>query len=352
MKTKVSIIILNLNGWKDTIDCLESLYQITYPYYNVILVDNGSKDNSIKKIRKYCEGNHLVTSKFYKYSSENKPIRIIEYTRNEAEIERGKVKEINELPSNKKLILIKNEKNYGFAEGNNIGIKYALNVLNSDYVLVLNNDTIVDRDFLGELVKVAETDETIGSVQALLLRPGGKIIDSLGQELLAWTSRDKGFNTEYKRALEKDFEIFGSCAAAAVYKNHVLRKVGLFDKDFFIYLEDIDLSWRVRLSGFKSFLVHKSVVYHKRGLSAPPHLRKKYHSSKNWLIILLRYYPFSLRFFRILSKSIYYASRIGKIHELSKILVKNLKMRKIIKQNPFLKKLQLRWIKRYAHLDN
>jgi len=105
---RVAIIILNWNGWEDT---------IAYPNYDVIVVDNGSEDDSIEKIKEYCEGKIKVESKFFEYSSENKPIRIIEYSREEAEAGGGREQEIADLPSNKKLILIKNEKNYGFAGG-------------------------------------------------------------------------------------------------------------------------------------------------------------------------------------------------------------------------------------------
>jgi GT2 family glycosyltransferase len=87
---KVSIIILNWNGWEDTIECLESLYQITYSNYDVIVVDNGSEDESIEKTKEYAEGKIRVESKFFEYSSENKPIKIIEYTREEAEAGGGR----------------------------------------------------------------------------------------------------------------------------------------------------------------------------------------------------------------------------------------------------------------------
>ena len=120
MNPKVSIIILNWNGWEDTIECLESLYQITYPNYDVIVVDNGSEDESIEKIKEYTEGKNRVESKFFEYSCENKPIKIIEYTREEAEAGGGKKKEIENLPPNKKLIIIKNEKNYGFAASDDV----------------------------------------------------------------------------------------------------------------------------------------------------------------------------------------------------------------------------------------
>ena len=81
MNSKVSIIILTWNGWKDTIECLESLYQITYPNYDVIVMDNGSEDESIEKIKEYTECKIKVKSEFFEYSGENKPIKIVEYTR-------------------------------------------------------------------------------------------------------------------------------------------------------------------------------------------------------------------------------------------------------------------------------
>ena len=80
----VSVIILNWNGWKDTLECLESLYQIKYPNYKVILVDNYSQDQSLKKIRQYCRGQIPVETKFFKYQKHNKPIKIREITNQEA----------------------------------------------------------------------------------------------------------------------------------------------------------------------------------------------------------------------------------------------------------------------------
>ncbi|MCE7698463.1 MAG: glycosyltransferase [Methanobacterium paludis] len=164
---RVAVIILNWNGWEDTIECLESLYQINYPNYQVILVDNASTDDSIQKIKEYCQGTLKPQSKFYTYQTKNKPIKITEYSTEESEAFNGACKTAlpkTELHPNKNMILIKNTKNYGFAEGNNIGIRYALRSLNQDYTLLLNNDTVVDKNFLTELVKTAESSAEIGVV--------------------------------------------------------------------------------------------------------------------------------------------------------------------------------------------
>ena len=181
MNGTVSIIIINWNGWKDTIECLESLYRIEYPDYNVILIDNDSKDESLSKIELYCEGKIPVESKFFRYSTANKPITIKSYTSKEISSEKtspeifiahgdvsgksdhSKEDDLN-LPPNRRLILIKNDANYGFAEGNNIGIRYAIETLKSDYVLLLNNDTVVDPLFLKRLMEKISEESSIGFV--------------------------------------------------------------------------------------------------------------------------------------------------------------------------------------------
>ncbi len=159
MNINVSIVILNWNGWRDTIECLESIYQNNYPNYNVIVVDNDSNDESINKIKEYCNGQIKIESSFFEYNQHNKPIEILEVESNEYILH----KDYEECPS-LRLILIKNDKNVGFAEGNNIGIKYALNNLYPDYLLLLNNDTVVDKRFLVEMLKVSESDNKIGIV--------------------------------------------------------------------------------------------------------------------------------------------------------------------------------------------
>jgi GT2 family glycosyltransferase len=288
MNPKVSIVILNWNGWKDTIECLESLYSITYSNYDIIVVDNGSEDDSIEKIRRYAAGKIEVKSRYFEYNPDNKPIEMIEYER-ERLSGKKKIKNVSE----KFLILIKNEKNYGFAEGNNIGIKFALERLDPHYIFLLNNDVVVDSRVLQNLLRVSQSSLKIGAVQPKILRKDNpRLIDSVGQEVY-WdgTIRDRWFGTYDDGRFDSVHEIFGGCAAALLIEGHVFEEIGFFDTDFFLIFEDVDLSWRMRLAGYETVLVPEALVYHKRGTSGIESPVSKYYESRNKLYIVLKYYP-------------------------------------------------------------
>jgi GT2 family glycosyltransferase len=282
---RVSVIILNWNGWKDTIECLESLYQISYPNYDVIVIDNGSTDDSIEKIKEFCEGKIIVNSSFFKYSQENKPIKIVEYTREEAEAGGGKESELFGLPSNKRLILIRNEKNYGFAGGNNVGIRYALKALNPDYLLLLNNDTVVDREFLSELVKVGEREEKIGAVNPKIYRYDepkrlqavySKVNFSGGRAPVI--GQNKIDNGQFDLERETGY-VFGECFFV---KSKVIRDVGLFNPNYFCYWEEIELCMRIRKKGYRMLYCPKARIWHKVSRSSGRIIGfKEYHSIRN-----------------------------------------------------------------------
>lgn len=298
---KVSIIILNWNGWKDIIECLESLYQITYPNYDVIVVDNGSEDDSIEKIKEYCEGKIKVKSKFFEYFSENKPIKIIEYTRKEAGVGGSKEYElIINLPSNRKLTIIKNEKNYGFAEGNNIGARYALENLNPDYFLLLNNDTVVEPRFLTELVKVAQSDTEIGIVGGKIYLYGTNNFDSAGSLFTnIGSGRSRGHLEEDKGQYDSQEEVPMITACCLLARTEIFKSTYLFDPSFFLYLEELDFTIRVRRLGYKVVYVPRAIIYHKfsqsvRRAHSQTVLFKQFHGHVNRGRILARYYPFKI----------------------------------------------------------
>ncbi len=266
MNPLITIIILNWNGWKDTIECLESLYQINYTNFEVILVDNHSEDESIQKIRKYCQGKLEVKSNFFNYMSKNKPIKLIELSNQGTPNHLHKRDDSNLL--SQKLILIKNDENYGFAEGNNIGIRFALKNLNPSHILLLNNDTLVDPRFLDEMVKAAETYDKTGIVGAKLLNAYNPlIIDSTGHVLSWGRIVDRGHGEVDHGQYDQHKEVMGAMAAAALYNKEMLLEIGLLDTSYVTLGEDADLSWRAYNNGWKAIYAPKAIIYHKRGRS-------------------------------------------------------------------------------------
>jgi len=290
---KISIVILNWNGWKDTIECLESLYQITYTNYDVVVVDNGSIDESIKKIKGYCEGKIKVESKFFKYDDNNKPIKIIEYNREES-ANRGKESELDNFDSNKKLILIKNEKNYGFAEGNNIAIKYAMNFLKPEYILLLNNDTIVDKNFLNKMVEIGERDKSHGIVGPKIYYYDYKgktnIINFTGADLIIWKGKEirYGFKEEDKGQFNNEMEVDKIEGSCMLIKTKLLDEIGLLDTNYFAYWEETDLCFRASKKGYKIIYSPSARIWHKIAVSCGGDYNptKIYYMTRNMLLFI------------------------------------------------------------------
>ena len=253
--SKVSIVLINWNNSSDTIECLESLKEISYPDYNIFLLDNNSEDNSQEEITKY-----LSTR------AEN----------NEFNYDVIDVVNLNKDYSNLDLLYIINDVNSGFASGNNIVLKYIRDYVDLDYVLLLNNDTIVVSDFLDCLVKTASSMENIGFTgirtyyyddPQVLQTIGGSLIDSVHCESCAITCVSDKMSV-------CDF-ITGSCM---LVKRDVLDTVGFFDSKLFMYWEDADWCIRGRNKGYISVTSPDSMIYHKDGGSSSNDFRLYYHT--------------------------------------------------------------------------
>lgn len=285
---RVSIIVLNWNRWRDTVECLESLYNTDYPNYDAIVLDNGSKDDSIQKIKEYLSGSITVNSKFFQYSSKNKPVSLLEISKDEADSAIVEDKAIASLPPDGRLIMIRCDQNYGFADGNNIGIGYAMRVLNPDYILLLNNDTVVDKSFLNEMVEVAGGDPSIGFAGPKVFyydfQGRDDVISVAGIDLIM----KKGYYHrigagevdigQHDETRVVDF-IEGSCLLA---RCQTLREAGLFNPLYFAYWEETDLCVRGAKAGYKSVFVPKSRIWHKIGSSAP-NTTRLYYMTRNRL---------------------------------------------------------------------
>jgi len=228
----VSVIIVNYNGKEYLEKCLESLMKINYKNHEIIIVDNNSIDQSVEYVK-------------------------------------------NTYPS---VIIIKLEKNYGFAEPNNIGAKNA----KGDLILFLNNDTEVSPNFIEKMVNVLNRDPKIAICQSLLLKPNqeidssGDYVDVLGR---AYSSRKK--LTEVK-------EILSARGASMMVRKDSFWDLGGFDKKFFASFEDVDLCWRAWLWGYKVVLVPDSIVYHKVGSTVKKLSSEvRFHGVKNSLVLRL-----------------------------------------------------------------
>lgn len=245
-KPLVSIIILNLNGKKFLEGCLSSLKVQSYPNFEVIIVDNGSTDGSVQFVR------------------ENFPDTII----------------------------IENKENLGFAMANNQGIKIA----KGKYIALLNNDTVVDRNWLKNLVTVAESSpEKIGMWAGKILsieNPG--IIDSVGGLVISndGIAKGRGRLEEDIGQYDREEEVLIPSACAALYRKEIFDEVGLFDEDFFAYCEDTDLGLRARLAGWKTISVPKAIVYHHySGTTGRYASSKAYLVERNHVWVAIKNFP-------------------------------------------------------------
>ncbi|MBI4814148.1 MAG: glycosyltransferase family 2 protein [Methanobacterium sp.] len=270
---QVSIIVLNWNGWEDTVECLESIYQIKYPNYDVLVVDNASQDDSIHKIKQYAQGLMTIESEFFEYNSLNRPLEVFEFPEKEYYNPENIKNDLNPIPSDKKLILLLNNENHGYAKGNNLAMNFVLDKLDSDYILVLNNDIVVHENLLLEMVNAAEEDANIGCVTPKVYYydyQGRRDVTShAGEKFNLYIGRGKRFC--------KDQADDGQCdqsrivdtieGCSILFKREVLEKVGLFDPVYFAYWEDTDLCFRIRKNGYKLLYVPQARIWHKIGVS-------------------------------------------------------------------------------------
>jgi GT2 family glycosyltransferase len=216
----VYVIILNWNRCADTLECLESITRQRYPNYQVVVVDNGSQDDSVETIQKQYP----------------------------------------------QVFIIANSRNLGFATGNNQGIQYSLEA-GADYLLLINNDTVSDRGLLDELVDASQSDDKVGIA-------GSKILYYNDPERL-WSagckidysetiSRHRGYRKLDRGRYDLAEEVEAVSGCAMLLKRIAIEKTGLLDEAFSpVYYEDLDMCVRVRKHGFKVVFVPSARIWHK-----------------------------------------------------------------------------------------
>ncbi|MFH1551503.1 MAG: glycosyltransferase family 2 protein [bacterium] len=257
MYPKVFIILLNWNSWSDTLECLESLKNNDYPNYKVVIVDNDSK---------------------------RKP-----------------------QTHDSKIKIIYNNKNLGFSGGNNVGIKYALEN-GADYILLLNNDTIVSKNFLSEMIEVGESNKKFGLIGSKIYfySDTKKIWFAGGQVHLINNKKhwlynrgvmrgcgeiDKGQYDEPK--IQETEYITGCCL---LIKKEVIKKIGLIPEEYFVYYEDTDWSFKARKAGYKCIFAPTAKIWHKGSRTTIEYSSSYiYYHIRNGLIFANKYAPWYIK---------------------------------------------------------
>ena len=214
---KISVVVVNFNGKRFLDDCLNSLAAQTYGDYEVIVVDNASQDGSLEHVRSRFPWARIVENKV----------------------------------------------NLGSTGGNNSGIREA----EGEFIVTLNNDTRVEKDFL-EILARPMSDPSIGMCGSKMVYPNGKINSTALCLSRSGASWDRGASEEDQGQYDRQEEIFGACAGAALFRKKMLDEIGLFDEDFFIFMEDIDLTLRARCAGWRCIYVPEAIAHHLHGATA------------------------------------------------------------------------------------
>jgi len=307
LTAKVYIILVNWNGWQDTVECLESVLNSDFLNFHIVVCDNNSSDNSINHIKAWAEGSQIFRRRNQIFPgiidfSLIKPIPYTEYSDND--IAPGKIFSPN---GESKLTLIKNSSNLGFAGGNNVGIHYALLQGDCDYVWLLNNDTVIQQNSLSTLVSRMESDKTIGVCgSTLLYYHEPNIVQALGgatyNKWLALANHIGAHEPMPKvvdlQKIEKKMSYV--IGASMLISRQVLSEIGLLNESYFLYCEEIDYCERAKKK-YRLGYAPKSIVFHKEGVStgAGGRLKQKkeaaeYHAVKSRLLFTRSFYPWCL----------------------------------------------------------
>ncbi|BAT71069.1 glycosyl transferase, group 2 [Thermosulfidibacter takaii ABI70S6] len=276
MNPKIYIIILNYNSWADTIECLESVLRNDYPNYQVVVVDNNSINNSMEYIKAWTEGKIDVWVKsdhplrHLSFPPVEKTIPYVYYTREEAEkggnpeLEKKLMGNIPESVSTKyPLVFIQTGHNGGFAFGNNVGIKYALARDDFEYIWLLNNDTVIERNSLSSLVCYASENDLGISGSVLMYYDVPRKVQAYG----GTTNKFLGIVKHIKSINDIEKKLDHIVGASFLINKKVIQKIGLLPEEYFLYLEETDYCFNARNHGFKLGIAIDSVVYHKEGSS-------------------------------------------------------------------------------------
>jgi GT2 family glycosyltransferase len=273
----VYVVLLNWHGWRDTIACLTSLFASKGVKLRIVVCDNASSDGSLEHITAWADGRKSAEPPSHQRLAKllGKTPLPVQYTRlDRAAAEQGSL--YNDAP----LVLVDNGANLGFAAGNNVGLRFALNQPDMDYVWILNNDTLVEPDCLRNMVRRLESepgDAVCGSMIHFFDKP--EIIQAIGgnrfNHFTGCADCSEGrFTHELAKldiaTIESELDYISGCSM--LLPREFLETVGLMSEDYFLYYEEID--WFTRAQGrYKICIAKDARLYHREGAAI---------GSKNW----------------------------------------------------------------------
>ncbi|QXE92340.1 glycosyltransferase family 2 protein [Geomonas subterranea] len=297
------VILVNYNGWRDTLECLETLLRSEYRDFRVVVCDNGSTDNSLERIGAWAAGTEpaQVGGRYARLAASplDRPIPFVRYGK--AAAEAG-----GDRDENAPLILVECGANLGFAGGNNVGLRYAL-ARGCDWVWLLNNDTVVEPQALGNLVdRLAGTPGAGICGSTLLLYGEPSRVQALGGGWycrwlgLAWHLGRLGRWPQRVDRDQVERRMSYPVGASMLVSADFLREVGLMCEEYFLFFEELD--WVLRSRGrFRMLYAPDSVVYHKVGgaIGTSSHPGRKslacdYWNIRNRIFFTRRWYPAAL----------------------------------------------------------
>ncbi|GAB4487457.1 MAG: glycosyltransferase family 2 protein [Thermodesulfovibrionales bacterium] len=300
---KAYIVILNWNGWKDTLECLESVFRSDYPNYQVIVCDNDSTDGSLEHIRAWAEGREIAmvpdTPPVRLEPPVAKPIAYAEYGREQAEA--GGADEMHD----RKLVLIRTGANLGFAGGTNVGLRYALRRGDFGYAWLLNNDTVVRHDALSNLVSRCKESGAGITGSKMPYYDDPHVIWALGGATYnKWLAIPECIGLrrladEPNDCKEVEARMAYVAGASMLVSRDFLRDIGLMQEDYFLYYEELD--WAQRAKGRYSLAYAPgSIVYHKvgastgRNMAMPGGGSAEHYMRRNALLVTYRFFPLAV----------------------------------------------------------
>jgi GT2 family glycosyltransferase len=275
---KTFILLLNWNGWRDTLECLESLRALDYPNFQIVICDNGSTDGSATRIADWLNENQ---------------ISFLRLSRGDAEAYR--------LPLKERLIIIENGENLGFAGGNNVGLRFAL-AQDAKYVWLLNTDASVAPNALQKLVEQMEANPKAGQCGSTILyyyaRDTVQVFGGGGFNFWTGESYQIGGYAPFqppvsrKDVLRKLRYVMG---ASLLVSRRFLEEVGLMEEGYFLYCEEIDWALRGK-NKFELDYAPDSIVYHKDGASVGNHQRELsdisvYYAVSSRVKLMRKFFP-------------------------------------------------------------